>query len=153
MKSITPIVNNPAVKTPIGSDQITKEQAGAVGYFFARLQVIDSGQYHQLIPDPATEQVVKREYAAHLMNFSKDQIDKGLAQFHQLRPQGNLDYKFMNVDRIIGLMNDSNGARAGMYKSKPPELPEPPDVKQARKAKGRDVCGSILSDLLGDCDE
>jgi hypothetical protein len=108
-------------KAPMGSDQLNDNQRKAVMYFFARLKMISPQQYDLQMPDEKTEQMVKKEFTPHVMNFNFEQIDKGLDLFHQLRQDGDPDYKFLDLDKVVGLIKNGGTkvgdvARAGIYK-------------------------------------
>jgi hypothetical protein len=129
---------------PISSDQLTKEQRDAVGYFFFRLKAIDPGEFDRHMPDRKTESIIKREYAGSLMGMTKEQMDNGFAALHDLRREGHEDFKFLNIDRVIGLMYES-GKTNQAHKVFTPRLPESKEAKEERKARGREKCSAILS--------
>lgn len=127
---------------PIGSDQLTKEQRTAVGYFFARLKAADPIEYDRMMPDQKTEAILKREYAYYIASQSRESIDLGLTYWHEQRQAGNPDFRYLNIDRILGLINESGGCAAHRY-----FLPAPAETKEeieARKAVGREKMQSIM---------
>lgn len=145
-----------AAGRPMGSQELSKEQRHAIGYFFVRIKAIDPLQYDTLMPDEKTEAVVKREYAPQLASFTTDQIDKGIQALHKERQAFNPEYKFINFDKVIGLIKNGGnvgGVRAGlysdMYDRSAPRLPEPEHQRRKRKEMGRKACSSIL-DILND---
>jgi hypothetical protein len=129
---------------PIGSDQMTPDQAKLVGYFFFRLKACDPIEYDRMMPDPKTEAIIKREYAGYILSLNREKIDRGFAYWHDRRQAGDPDYRFMNIDRLLGLVNDSSaGVAAHKY-----FLPSPPETAEqlaARKAIGREKMKSITS--------
>ena len=130
---------NQKSRAPVSSDQLTENQRQAVGYFFARLRSVDPVQYDAMMPDEKTEAITKREYAQHIMNFTKDQIDNGIDGLHTHRQQNDPDYKFLNIDKAIGLVANNGhkyASRAGIYKEFPKALPEPPEYKTRRRKAG-----------------
>lgn len=141
---------------PVGAEMLSKEQRDAVAYFFFRLKAIDPAEYDRLLPDSKTERIVKREYAGSLIPLSKENMDAGFAYWHKKRQEGDPDFRFLNIDRVIGLMyeNDS-GFRGhkyidGLEKDDDGEyyrvrLPEPEEIRQARKDRGRQHCRRLLS--------
>lgn len=135
-------------KAPLTSDKLTEGQRQAVGYFFIRIKATDPREYDLIMPDEKTERIVKSEYAPYLMNFSKDQIDAGIAQWHELRQMGERDYQFLKIDRLIGLIQDAKQNKA-VHKVFFPSgrLPEPEYQRQKRKAKGTERCAAILGML------
>lgn len=125
-------------KAPMGSDQLTKEQREAVGYFFVRLKAIDPTQYDTLMPDLKTETLLKREYAPYLKDYTKQQIDRGLEMLHRKRQEGDPDYRWLNIDSVIRLIEGKvcgEQAPAGIYRYfEPLGLPDKAAEEKARKA-------------------
>lgn len=139
MKHISTITSQPPeMKRPMGSDQLNQEQRDAVGYFFARLKLFNSAQYDALMPDETTERLTKREYAAHLIGFTRDQIDKGLAAYHDARQSGIKGFEFLDIDRAIGMVKhggNAEGNPARIHKPfEPLALPDKTAQEKARKA-------------------
>ena len=124
-------------KRPMGSDQLTQDQRDSVGYFFLRLKTTDPGEYDRLMPDEKTEAIVKREYASHVMNYRRDKIDQGISDWHAFRQSGDPDYRFLNIDRVVGLISGAARSMA-LYKPFQPSLPESKSEKEARKKRGRE---------------
>lgn len=146
MRSATDLINNPGKsRQPTTSQSLTEEQVDAVVYFYARLDMTDPTQFKTMFPDKKTEKLSKQEYAPHIISLSKKQIDGAFDQLHKLRQSGNPDYKWLNIDQVIGLCSDQ--APAGIYKMFPPALPEPEETKHKRKDLGRRTLDSILSTL------
>lgn len=144
---------------PVSSEMLSKEQRDAVGHFFVRLKAIDPGEYDRLMPDPKTEVFVKREYASSIVGLTRRQMDDGFAAYHQMRREGDPDYRFLNIDRVLGLMYQADSSQAahkyidGLEKDDEGEyyrvkLPEPQHIKEARKKKGREHCARLM-DMLG----
>jgi len=140
------LANPSDVKRPTQSSELGEQQRRAVVYFFARVRAIDPQQYMILMPDEKTEQLIKQEFSAHVMNFTKDQIDKGMAAWHSLRQEDHKDYKFLNLDKIVGLIangGNTHGQRAGLYRHVRPGLPVPDSVRQERKKTALAALDSI----------
>jgi|GEM_PF-2488232 len=145
------------VKAPMGADQLTDNQRKAVAYTFARLKMITPQQYDLLMPDDKTEGLVKKEFTPHLMNFHKDQIDIGLDAFHRLRQQGDSDYRFLDIDKIVGLIitggkAPSEVSRAGMYtefkdRDEPKQLTDEKQVHRRRKVASSEI--DNMKSMLG----
>lgn len=126
---------------PTASADLTKDQRHAVGYFFVRLKSVDPVQYDVLMPDEKTEAVIKREFAHYISKYTPAQIDLGMARLHKLRQDNDKDYRFLNIDKTIGLIknDDKAGApAAGTYKilHRSQLLPEPEEHKAKRKEQG-----------------
>lgn len=138
MKNIAQILNTREVdnvKRPMGADQLTLPEREAVGYFFVRLKMLDPMQFDNLMPDDKTERLIKREYAPYLRHLTRDKIDAGFAVIHDLRQQGDPEHKFLNIDKIIGVICDRTTGRAGIYKVfEPLGLPDKTAEERARKA-------------------
>ena len=130
---------------PVSSSDLTKEQRDSVGYFFYRLKAIDPLEFDRMMPDEKTEAIVKREYASSLIGIKKPQMDNGFAYLHDKRMSNDPDYRFLNIDKIIGLMHE--GASNAAQKIFTPSLPEPESAKAERKAKGRERMASLKSML------
>ena len=128
---------------PVGAEQLTKEQRDAVAYFFVRLKAIDPLEYDRMMPDETTERMIKREYASSIMCLTKDRMDSGFATLHKKRMDNEPEYRFINIDKILGLMHEDRHGAAHKYFT--PGLPEPESAKAARKARGREQCSKILS--------
>lgn len=142
-------------KVPVSSSELTPEQRKAVGYFFARLKMISSQQYDLLMPDSKTESLIKREYAPHLIAFTKNQIDIGLEAFHSLRQRGDPDYKFLDLDKIIGLIG-CNGHKpgeqppAGIYKPFPKSHRIESETLKSKRKRAGESCLAGLKAMLGE---
>lgn len=144
MKDISTIVSRPPeVKRPVSSDQLTREQRDAVGYFFARLRLFNSTQYDALMPDEKTEALTKREYAQHLIGFSRERIDKGLNAYHEARQSGTKGFEFLDIDRAIGMVKhggNPEGNPARIHKPfEPLALPDKTAQERAKKAGEKEL--------------
>lgn len=139
MNEIGKIIDAPKAlsRAPLSSADLSKEQLGAVVYFFARLRTTDPVQFDTIMPDEKTEALVKREHSRYLKDFTKDQIDRGFDELHRLRQAGDKDYKWLNIDKVIGLIANPNtdGKPAGIYKLFAPlALPDKTAQEKAKKA-------------------
>ena len=134
MKKLSEHLDNPVPNGPVGSDQLSPGQRDSIAYFFFRLKTTDPQQYNLIMPGGKTEAAIKREYATHVMNFTRDKIDLGFEQLHKLRQANNPDYNFLNIDKVIGLINGSgmNQGRAGIHKPFPPRI-EPSEEELSRR--------------------
>lgn len=131
----------------VSSESLTDHQKDAVWYFFNRIRALDAGQFKQLCPDEKTESMVKREYAAHIIGLSKYQIDLSFDAYHRERQAHNKEYKFLNIDMLIGLAKNngkspSDSAPAGIYKEfEKLALPDKSAQERAEKAGGEVLDG------------
>ena len=123
---------------------MNESQRDSVAYFFLRLKATDPQQYDVLLPDEKTEAVIKREYAAHIMNFSREQIDKGIHDWHYQRQQQNPDYRFLNIDQVVGLVCEANTARPE-HRVFTKALPEPKEVIHRRKQQALEYCNRLMN--------
>jgi hypothetical protein len=151
MQDVTTLLAKPPTqhqRRPMSSAELTEEQRNAVGYFFARLRLVNATQYDALMPDEKTEQITKREYAAHLIGFTQEQIDRGLAGLHEMRQMGHPDYRFLDINQAIGLI-----AHGGVTEGNPARIHKPfaplqlPDktAQERSKAAGARTLDSLKS--------
>ncbi len=128
---------------PVSSADLTKDQRDAVAYFFYRLKAVDPLEFDRMMPDEKTASVVKREYAGSLIGIKKQQMDAGFAHLHERRMENDREFRFLNIDKIIGLMHENRSRQE--HRILTPSLPEPPEVKEQRKARGRERMATIKS--------
>lgn len=138
MNPIANIIDAPKElsRAPLSSSDLTKEQLGAVVYFFARLRTTDPVQFDTIMPDEKTESLVKREHSRYIKDFTKAQIDRGFDELHRLRQSGEKDFKWLNIDKVIGLISNPNadGNPAGIHKVFAPlALPDKTAQEKAKK--------------------
>lgn len=136
---------------PLDASRLTEQQRDSVAYLFYRLKTVDPSEYDRIIPDESTERALKREYAAHIIEFDRAAIDKGIDLWHTCRQKSGREYseyKFLKIDTVIGLIYEANRTRAERkYFFDSPRLPEPEYQKRKRKEKGRKALSSIKSFL------
>lgn len=96
---------------------LTDEQIQIVGYFFARVRVIYGNQYAINYPDETTEKLAKREYAREICSVTPEKLAKGFDVLHKQRQTNPEAWKFLDIDKIIGLVK--NGAEGV---SRPPSI-------------------------------
>lgn len=138
MNHISTILRQPPeLKRPMGSEELHKHERDAVAYFFLRLSLLNREQYDRQFPDEKTEALAKREYAAHVKGFSREQIDKGMAAYHDNRQHGVEGYQFLDVDRAIGLIRNGGigeGNPARIHRDfEPLALPDKQAEEKARQ--------------------
>lgn len=102
-----------ATNGPMTSDQLSKRQRDAVGYFFRRLKLVSPAEYDRMVPTESTRTELQRDYAPYLKDFSKAHIDAGFDRLHTLRQQGDPEHRFLDIDKAIGLVQVA--ARTGVY--------------------------------------
>ena len=106
-------------------------------YFFAKLKLTDPRFYLQAMPDEKTEKITKREFSESLRTLTKEKIDCGFAELHQLMATNHPDYKFLTIPKVIGVCSGaaSEGNPAGAHKYfEPLALPDKTAQEKARKA-------------------
>ena len=103
MKNINEIVSGNQAKAP-ARRPLTDDEIQQVGMFFARLRVIYGNQYLVNFPDESTEKFAKMEYARQICAIKPDRLSEGFQALHRQRQQNPQDWKFMDLDRIIGLV-------------------------------------------------
>lgn len=106
-------------------------------YFFAKLKLTDPRFYLQAMPDEKTEKITKREFSESLRTLTKEKIDCGFAELHQLMATNHPDYKFLTIPKVIGVCNGaaSEGNPAGAHKYfEPLALPDKTAQEKARAA-------------------
>ena len=83
------------------------DEKDRVGYFFLRLtNIYGSAMVKRAWPDDDSMKMAKREYAAAIVNYTREQIHKGFERLKAAREQG--EHEFINVDAAIGFIkNDS----------------------------------------------
>jgi hypothetical protein len=103
MKSVSDLIMKP--KSEVGQEkELQPEQKDAIGYFFAKLRIIYGNQYLVNYPDEKTEAFAKREYARHIVEITREQMDEGFDLLHQQRQKNADEWRYMDVDKIIGLI-------------------------------------------------
>lgn len=106
-------------------------------YFFAKLKLADPRFYLQAMPDEKTEKITKREFSESLRVLTKEKIDCGFAELHQLMATNHPDYKFLTIPKVVGVCNvaakEGNPARAHK-EFEPLALPNKTAMEKARKA-------------------
>jgi hypothetical protein len=147
MKHIDTIVNQP-VKSQ--SDAVfTDQEKDSTGYFFVRLKVCYPQQYNSQYPDEITERFAKREYARQFSGIGREKIDSGFNLLHSYRQKDPDGWRFIDVDKIIGLIKygEFGGIeRAGIHKVFPPLLENKTAQEKARKV-GADVLANLKAML------
>ncbi|WP_323845379.1 hypothetical protein [Microbulbifer magnicolonia] len=144
MKPISTILRTSTqLKSPMGSSELKERERDVVAYFFLRLRMINGEQFDRLFPDERTEALAKREYAAHLKDFSREEIDRGIAAYHENRQYGVNGFQFLDVDRAIGLIKNSGlieGNPARIHKLfEPQALPDKTAEEKSRRAGAREL--------------
>lgn len=130
---------------------LADNERNAVAYFFMKLRIADPRFYDQAMPDEKTEKFTKREFSEFIRKFTKEKIDNGFVQLHKLLACGNPDYKFLTIQKVIGLIENGGageGVQAGAHRLFAPlALPDKTAEEKARKAGAQEL-GSMLS-LVG----
>lgn len=137
-------------KAPVSSDQLSKPERDAVAYFFARLKMISPQQFDSLMPDEKTEAMIKREFAAYIKGFTREQIDIGMDGFHRQRQLNNAEYRYLDIDKVIGLIrfggrNPKEAVGAASHKILKPALRLTSDAEEKKR---REAGKKALSQLM-----
>lgn len=130
---------------------LADNERNAVAYFFMKLRIADPRFYDQAMPDEKTEKFTKREFSEFIRGFTKEKIDRGFLELNKLLAAGNPDYKFLTIQKVIGLIENggaSEGVQAGAYRLFAPlALPDKTAQEKARQAGAQEL-GS-LRNLFG----
>lgn len=112
MKEVSKIVSKKSNQTV--QTRLTQGQVDTVGYFFARVRVIYGHQYMVNFPDEATENYAKREFARQVCDIPREIMDKGFQALHRVRQDKPDEWRFIDLDRIIGLVK--TGGEEAFYR-------------------------------------
>lgn len=126
---------------------LADNERNAVVYFFMKLKIADPRFYDQAMPDETTEKFTKREFSEFIRGFTKAKIDKGFFELNKLLAAGNPDYKFLTVQKVIGLIENGGageGVQAGAYRLFAPlALPDKTAIEKARKVGAQELGGML----------
>ncbi len=152
MKNVTELLTTPVTERAQAQAPLTPQERDVIGYFFFRLRLINPMFYEQIAPDETTERLVKREHAAMLRKFTREQIAQGLDGYKRLVADEHPEYRFASLAKIIGVVerggyaaDETNSGRAGIYKTFERPALEDKTTKERRRKDGIKHCASILS--------
>lgn len=115
-------------------------------YFFAKLKLTDPRFYLQAMPDEKTEKITKREFSEQLRGLSKEKIDNGFAQLHQLMGGSDPEYRFLTIPKVIGVCNGAaaEGVQAGAHKLfEVLAIPDLTSIEKARESGRKELDGLL----------
>ena len=98
------------------------------------------------MPDEKTEKITKREFSEHIRYLTKEKIDCGLAQLHQLMGASDPEYRFLTIPKVIGVCTGASneGVQAGAYKRfEPLAIPDITSMEKAREAGRKELTGLL----------
>lgn len=149
MQTSNEIVSSYANVQRFETKPLADSERDAVAYFFMKLKIADSRFYDQAMPDETTAKLTKREFSEFIRGFTKEKIDRGFVALHKLLACNNPDYKFLTIQKVIGLIENNGGSgegvQAGAHRLFAPLAL--PDITAREKAKqaGAQELGGMLS--------
>lgn len=128
MKSVSEIIQAASEPPKNRVAPLTEVERDSIAYFFFRLKLIDPKFYDEIMPDKATEQLIKREHSNMIRGFSRKKIDFGMGELKKVIGSNHPDYRRLTVSKVA--MFIANGGSpdppaAGMYKIGPPAIVSP----------------------------
>ncbi|NWO05806.1 MAG: hypothetical protein HLX50_08965 [Alteromonadaceae bacterium] len=114
--------------------------------FFSRLQLIYGHRFTVQWPDEVTMRRARREWAVEIDRLTWEQLQKALDATKAKLTEGDPDYYWPDVGRILALGLDN---RSPAHKPFKPGLPVTEEVKAARKAAGQRHMGKIWQMMGG----
>lgn len=149
-----------SARRPMTGDELTPQQKQAVGYFIRRLKLVSPAEFDRMVPSAEVRKEIQRDYAPYVKDFSRAHIDAGFDRLHTLRQQGDPEYKFLDIDKAIGLIQMA--ARQGVYsprsgkffiakpdpEAQPKYLPDANRKTRTEAAREREM--EKIRNLLGD---
>lgn len=115
-------------------DRFTREQKAKAVLFFSRLQLIYGHRFTVQWPDEKTIKLARREWAHEIDTLTVDEIEKALQRAKAKLIEGDGDFYWPDVGRILGLAREH---RAAAHKAFQPALPAGEAVVSARRKMAR----------------
>jgi len=103
-------------------------------FFFNRLQLIYGHRFTVQWPDEKTIKLARREWAHEVDALSVDELEKALQRAKAKLIEGDGDFYWPDVGRILGLAKEH---RAAAHKAFQPALPAGEAVVSARRKMAR----------------
>ena len=103
-------------------------------FFFNRLQLIYGHRFTVQWPDEKTIKLARREWAHEVDALSVDELEKALQRAKAKLIEGDGDFYWPDVGRILGLAKEH---RAAAHKGFQPALPAGEAVVSARRKMAR----------------
>lgn len=129
-----------------GEDRFTPEQKRKAVFFFGRLQLIYGSRFVSQWPDERTVQLARREWAGQIDALSWPQLGKALERAKGRLIDGDSDFYWPDVGRILGLGRDAHCAAHRVFQR---ALPEGDCLKQARWTAGQKGLSRVWAVMRG----
>lgn len=130
----------------------SEHERDVTGYLFAKLIVLYANDFYLVYPSEKEVKLAKQEYAKHIGQFSRDQIDLGLRRLAKLAispESANKIYREPNLPAILAMMNEDL-KRSKAHQLFLPVPPDPPEIKAKRYEEGVKQTTALLAMLSGD---
>lgn len=127
-------------------DRFSEEQKRKTVLFFNRLQLIYGHRFTVQWPDEKTIRLARREWAGEVDALSWEQLETALSRAKGKLIEGDGDFYWPDVGRILGLARDRKSAAHQTFQ---PALPEGDTVKQSRRKAARKGMARVWSILGG----
>jgi hypothetical protein len=152
MQTSNEIVSSYATAQRFQTKPLADNERNAVAYFFMKLRIADPRFYDQAMPDETTEKFTKREFSEFIRGFTKEKIDKGFLNLHKFLADSHPDYKFLTIQKVIGLVENGGAGEAvqsGAFKLFPRMLGLEDQTEKAKRYElGKKKSSELLS-MLG----
>lgn len=135
----------PTTRSTTG-DRFTREQKVKTVLFFNRLQLIYGHRFTVQWPDEQTVKLARREWAREIDSLGMEELEKALERAKVKLVEGDGDFYWPDVGRILGLARES---RAAAHKVFLPALPPSEAVVSARRKAGRQGLAKVWQALGG----
>lgn len=132
--------------TTTGPDPYTDDEKQKTVLFFNRLVLIYGKRFEIQWPDEKTLKKGKKEWAREIGKLSWQEIEQALARAKQRLIDGDGDYYWPDIGRILGLARDSRCAAHRVFRR---ALPEGDCLKQARRAAGHKGLSQVWAAMRG----
>lgn len=127
-------------------DGFSQEQKRKTVLFFNRLQLIYGHRFTLQWPDEKTIRLARREWAGEVDALSWEQLETALVRAKAKLIEGDADFYWPDVGRILGLARDRRSAAHQTFQK---VLPEGDSVKQSRRKAARKGMARLRSILGG----
>jgi len=152
MQTSNEIVSSYANAERYQTKPLADNERNAVAYFFMKLRIADPRFYDQAMPDETTEKFTKREFSEFIRGFTREKIDKGFLNLHKFLADGHPDYKFLTIQKVIGLVENGGAGEAvqsGAFKLFPRYIGIEDQTEKAKRYElGKQKSSELLA-MLG----
>jgi hypothetical protein len=114
---ISQVLSN-ASETQSTEPQLTTGDKDLVNWFYLRLETTYGQKFWTQFSDEKTVSLSKREWAVNILKHSREDLHDAIEQVKSLREQGNEDYEWPEIPKILGLLNNRispTGMNSGAY--------------------------------------